>query len=99
MCEHSTESNRLNVAKLEKLHNAPLKNRKVPFTVQLVENKFSNASKGISANDIDDVTWKAKKFEKYRYPKLQSFKSAYASDKRFLLLVGGRYVSYEWKYV
>lgn len=89
MCEHST----LNVAALERLHKAPLKDRTIPFTVQLVENEWSNASEGISAKEVPEDKI-AVMFKTKRYPKLQSFKSAYSSDKRYLLLVGGRYVSF-----
>ena len=92
MCEHST----LNVAALARLHLAPAKNSAIPFTVELEENTSSDPKKGIAANEVPGAKDQkepkvAVRFEQGRYPKLQSFKSAYSSDKRHLLLVGGRY--------
>ena len=93
MCEHST----LNAAALERLHLAPVKNPAIPFTVELQVNTFSDPNNGIIAwRDVPgakgqhEIPKVAVRFDIGRYPKLQSFKSAYSSDKQFLLLVGGR---------
>ena len=88
MCEFST----VNTARGHRLHTALPKDSAISFTVRLVENKQSNPLNGITGSEVP-VDGTAKMFDKERYPKLQSFKSAHHSKrKEKILLVGGRYV-------
>lgn len=87
MCEYS----KLDAAALHKLHMAPAKDPSISFTVRLEENNQSSPGNGILAGRDVPSDGTAMKFAVNRYPELQSFKSAYHSQrKEKILLVGGR---------
>ena len=96
MCEFST----VNTARGHRLHTASAKDSTISFTVRLVENKQSDPCNGISGSEVP-VDGTVKTFATRRYPKLQSFKSAYHSQKKEkILLVGGRYAHIQaWVYI